>query len=221
MSDFQSFHFSADSVDFFRELKANNSKDWFEANKQRFEASVKSPSHEFADHLSQALCELSDRDVVPKVFRLHRDLRFSKDKTPYKPYQHFLFARSGLGKSGPSWFFALEPDRLVVGAGVFQFEKAGLDAFRSAMNGVEAGKLSTILADLHAKGFTLSEAELKRVPRGYDADHPYADLLRRKSLAVWKDLDVVMASQAGLLPALMADYEQLLPIDRWLERCFL
>ena len=218
-SDRMSFAFPTDAVDFFRELKANNTKEWFADNKDRHKRSVQAPSKEFAEHMTQSLQELADMDLESKIFRIHRDLRFSKDKTPYKPYQHFLFSPPGRGKAGPSFFFALEPDKLILGVGMFEFSKPELDIYRKSVDSVLGEELDGLLTKQLDQGHRLREPSLKKVPRGYASDHPRSELLKRKGLSVWKDLpDVGMANQTGLVDKMVAEYAPLLPVFRWLHQ---
>lgn len=175
---FSGFH--ADGPQFLDELSNNNTKDWFHANKSRFKESLETPAKDFVAQMIDALGE----GWKGKIFRIYRDLRFSKDKTPYNTHLRIGFFKdreAGL-------FFSLEPDELILGAGVFDFGKEGLVRFRDAVASDKDGKRLENLLNTHLEsGYRLDEAELKKVPRGYDKEHERSVLLRRKSLALWRD----------------------------------
>ena len=214
----EGFSFSKDALDFFADLKVNNSKEWFADNKPRYEQSVHKPSKIFVEHLQPVLEELSGDRMVPKIFRIHRDLRFSKDKTPYKAYQHFLFSPSGRGKSGPAFFFGLEPERLFVGAGMFDFSKSELDQFRQKVLAREGAELASMLDRLLKQGKRLHEPALKKVPRGFDPEHERSRLLLHKGLSVWSDIeDPMQATRSDLIPFLETEFKTMLPIYSWLS----
>ena len=212
------FAFPEDALSFFAELKANNSKEWFAENKPRFESSVQAPSKMFVELLRPILEELAGHELVPKIFRIHRDLRFSKDKTPYKAYQHFLFSPPGRGKAGPAFFFALEPHKLFVGAGMFDFTKTELDRFRKLVIGSDGAELAAILDAQIASGHRLHDPALKKIPRGFDPDHERANLLLHKGLSVWKDIDdPLIATRPDLIAYLEQQFKDVLPVYRWLS----
>ena len=126
-----------------------------------------------------------------KIFRINRDVRFSKDKTPYNTHIRMLFHPVMEVKAcgdAPAFFLSLEIDHLIIGTGLREFSKDFLVRYRSAVDDADKGtKLEQLLAaQLAVSGTYLEEPELKRVPNGYDADHPRGELLRRKSLSIWQ-----------------------------------
>lgn len=211
------FHFTPQAVTFLNALKANNNRDWFADHKGDYDTYVKDASVAFCRLMVDALDGLTGATHQSKVFRIYRDVRFAKDKTPYKPYQHILFAAGDHRQTSSAWFFGLEPDRLVLGAGKFTFEGEGLLRYREAVAGPGGIELAQIVDGLREQGARLNEPQLKRVPSGYDKDHPRADLLRRKGLALWIDLDVALASEGDLVARCLAEFERLRPLVEWLE----
>ncbi len=206
---------SAETCTFLRDLKANNTREWFQANKPAYEAALKAPSAAFADAMAAALEAACGEPCTPKVFRIHRDVRFSKDKTPYNAHLHISFAPEG---KPPAWMFGLEPDRLVLGVGTFQFDKAELDAYRARIDGPDGAALAETLAKLQADGVRLSDPDLKRVPAPYPADHPRGDLLRHKGLAAWiDDLDQSQAFADQGPARCTAALVRLKPVFDWLR----
>ncbi|MBH23497.1 MAG: TIGR02453 family protein [Myxococcales bacterium] len=190
--------FPKDSVTFFEELVENNDRDWFEANKPRYEDSVLTPSRLFVGAMGEALRELSP-DVVadPRVnrslFRIYRDVRFSKDKRPYKTNLALLFWE-GEGKrmTCSSYYMHLEPPNLMLAAGLYQLPRHLLDTYRDEVADPAVGPaLSDIVATLEAsETYQVGGERYKRVPRGYDKEHPRAELLKRKGLYTWLEVPV-------------------------------
>lgn len=211
------FHFAPKAVAFLTDLKANNNRDWFGDHKEDYDLYVKDASVAFCRLMVDALDGLTGSAHQSKIFRIYRDVRFAKDKTPYKPYQHILFAAGDHRHTKSAWFFGLEPDRLMLGAGKFSFDGEGLVRYREAVAGPRGAELAQILEALQGQGARLNEPQLKRVPSGYDKEHPRADLLRRKGLALWLDLDVGAASEGDLVATCLAAFEQLRPLVGWLE----
>jgi len=211
------FHYAAKAVEFLTQLQANNNRDWFAVHKADYDVYVKDASVAFCRLMIDALDGLTGTAHQSKIFRIYRDVRFAKDKTPYKPYQHILFAAGDHRQTTSAWFFGLEPDRLTLGAGKFSFDGESLVRYREAVAGKRGAELAQIVEGLQGQGARLNEPQLKRVPSGYDKDHPRADLLRRKGLALWIDLDVSVASEGDLVATCLAEFERLMPLVGWLE----
>lgn len=209
--------FPQEGVAFLRGLEANNDKGWFAANKSVYERAIKQPAAMFCQAVVSRLTALTGADHAAKIYRLHRDLRFSKDPTPYNAHLHISFVREGEGGVGPAWLFGLEPGRLVLGVGVMAFEKAALETFRHRVTGPQGAALSAVLDRLRGTGIRIGAPELKRVPRGFDPDHAHADLLRRKGLTVWKDFpDPMATTRPDWLDTCLSGFDQLRPVYDWL-----
>ena len=209
--------FPKEAVKFLSDLKANNTRDWFTANKATYESAIKGPAAEFCEAMSGKLEKLTGTPCKSKVFRIHRDLRFSKDKTPYNAHLHISFTPETGQASPPCWFFGLEPTRIVLGAGTFGFDKSALEAFRERVDGPDGKKLAKLLEKLGAQGARIGEPDLKRVPSGYAQDHPRADLLRRKGLSAWLDTeDTKTASSPDFVATCQVKFKTLRPIYDWL-----
>ncbi len=211
------FHFTPQAVQFLTDLKANNDREWFADHKADYELYVKDATVAFSRLMVDGLDGLTGAAHQSKIFRIYRDVRFAKDKSPYKPYQHVLFAAGDHRHASTAWFFGLEPDRLMLGAGKFSFDGKGLVRYREAVAGSRGVELAQIVEGLQGQGARLNEPQLKRVPSGYDKEHPRADLLRRKGLALWIDLDVGVASEGDLVATCLAEFERLRPLVGWLD----
>lgn len=214
--------FSRRAMAFLGDLRANNNRDWFTANRPIYDETIGIPAERLLRIMAPRLAVLAGHPVRGKIFRIHRDIRFSKDKSPYNAHLHMAFTaegRPGMKCEGSGFFLALEPDRLTLGAGVFEFAGAALDAYRKAVADRRSGEaLAKILAGLTAAGFRLEGQQLKRVPVPFEPDHPRADLLRRKGLSAWCDLtDQTVISSPALFGACIASFEALAPFHRWLS----
>jgi uncharacterized protein (TIGR02453 family) len=162
------------AVAFYAELEGDNSREFWAAHKETYETKVREPMLALLD-------ELEDEFGPAKLFRPHRDLRFSKDKTPYKTAQGaFVGARMGTG-----WYVRVGADGLVAGGGFRSHGSPEVRALRVAVDDDTTGpELAEILGRLEREGFELEGDETTRVPRGYPADHPRAELLTCRSLMV-------------------------------------
>lgn len=176
------------TFDFLNELKRNNNREWFTENKKSYLASQKE-----LENLAEVLLEKVSKfdeleETQPKktLFRIYRDVRFSKNKEPYKTNRSGYFARRGAERRG-SYYFSIEPGNTVVGGGFYQPEADDLNHIRQQLD-LNATPLKDLLSDRkfkHQFGEMLGE-KLKTKPRGFELDHPDIDLLRYKSFYFMK-----------------------------------
>ncbi len=171
--------FPPEAIAFYEGLVADNSKQYWEANKPVFERAVRGPM--------LAIVEAFDEEYRPfRIFRPYRDVRFSKDKSPYKTQ---LGAYSE-GQGGSDHYLAISAGGLFVACGYHQMAVDQIARYREAVAGEDGARLPGLIAEAEANGLSVGggmEAALKRVPRGYPTEHPRADLLRRKGLTAWVD----------------------------------
>ena len=180
-------HFTPDLFEFLLELRANNSREWFQANKGRYEQHVKEPLIQFIADFGPKLQSISEHFVADtranggSMFRIYRDVRFSKDKTPYKTQAAAHF-RHEVGKSAhaPGFYLHLAPDEVFAGVGLWQPDSATLGRIRGRIdsNPKEWERVAKDPDFLDA--FELTGSSLKRPPKGFDADHPCIEDLKRK-----------------------------------------
>jgi uncharacterized protein (TIGR02453 family) len=177
---------------FFAALARNQRREWFQAHRAEYEQGWLAPMKALLAEVRGRLEPLFRHDELapPKVFRIHRDVRFSKDKSPYKTHIGGYVALDGAGQ-GPSAAAALYlhvgARELFVAAGQYVMDADQLMAFREAVvdDAGRGAELGALLRKLTRAGFGVgSHATLQRVPRGFDPDHPRADLLKRKGLIV-------------------------------------
>ena len=167
---------SEDCQRFFIGLELDNSKKYFEANRRTYENSVKGPM--------VALLESLEPDFgAGKVFRANRDIRFSKDKSPYKTN---IAADVGMGAKGG--YLSLDACGFTVATGRYLMSPEEIARFRKKVAADASGtQLAGIVTKLKKSGYDLGGEELKRVPPPWPQEHPRAELLRRKSLYAWKN----------------------------------
>lgn len=200
----------ADARGFFAELAQNNTRDWFQSQKSRYDAKLKAPALALLEQIAPQLEQRLDQSVKTKLFRAHRDVRFSKDKTPYTLHLHMLWAPQGSGTQ-PAYFFGISGDYVTAGAGLMGFDKAQQSAWRAFIAEREGAGFQSKLDALCASGATLGEPELKRVPSPFDKDHPRGALLRRKSFALHRDV-AQQAAQSSLPDAIISAFDAAEPL---------
>lgn len=210
-------HFPAETLDFLTALRANNDRDWFAENKTVYERTVKAPAEEFCRAMTARLEDMTGQPLRPKIFRIYRDIRFSRDKRPYNAHLHISFTPETGGTPRPGWYFGLEPDLLTAGVGIFELAGADLDAFRARVADKDGERLARLIEDFPGS-VRLSSPELKRVPQPYAADHPHAELLRRKSLSGWVDFaNPREACEHGFVDRCLDAFALMKPLFNWLN----
>ena len=173
--------------DFLRQLKANNERAWFEANRARYVADVREPMLDFIAAFAAPLAEISPHFVADpranggSLFRIYRDTRFSPDKTPYKTNAgaHFRHV-AGKDAHAPGFYLHLEPDSCFAGCGIWHPDSEALASIRNAIADNPGPWQRITRAKTFRDTFTLMGQSLKRPPRGYDAAHPLIEDLKRK-----------------------------------------
>lgn len=177
-----------DARAFLAELAVHNSRDWFAGQKNRYDTTVKAPAQLLLDQVAYDLGRQTGVPLTPKLFRPQRDVRFSKDKTPYHTHLHMMWSIGGSGPKQPALFFGLSPDYVKIGGGIMGFDKTTLTGWRNAVDGPFGDQVHQVLDDLAMLGLAAAEPELKRIPAPFGKDTRHGDLLRRKSLTLWRDV---------------------------------
>jgi len=199
--------FPAAALDFYDDLELDNSKTYWTAHKHVYEESVRAP-------MAALLGELEEEFGAAKLFRPYRDVRFARDKTPYKTHQGaFIDVGPATG-----WYVELAAPGVRVAAGFYDAGSERLARVRNAIDDNRRGKqLEKLLAGLTAAGWTVGGDRLKTSPRGYDAEHPRIELLRHKSLTVSKSYGFEpIIHKPELAGAVRADWQATKPLITWL-----
>lgn len=202
------------ALPFFRSLAQNNEKSFFEEHKAHYTNDIRKPAALFADITGGELGRLSGTVFKPKVFRINRDVRFSKDKTPYNTHLHLSWGEA-VEEPRPTWFWGLSPDYFILGVGLMGLKGPSLARFREMVDR-SGDDLQSAIDGAASKGARISdygEAPLKRVPKPFDPDHPHAELLKRKTLAMHIDFDDTWRAP-GLVKATLGRAEDLMPVYR-------
>jgi uncharacterized protein (TIGR02453 family) len=208
---------------FLKSLKRNNRREWFQERKEIYLETVRQPMTQLVDALNRQLASFApDYINVPEksIYRVYRDTRFSHDKTPYKTHIAAIFPRRGMEKHvGGGFYISVSPWDLEVAGGVYMPGPDQLNLIRHYLAG-HAAEFRRI-----ASGRTLQKLmgevvgeQLARVPKGFERDHPAADLVRYKQIYVDAALDPALALTAKLLPELVARFKAMQPLVDFLNR---
>ncbi len=189
--------FTRKTFNFLKELAANNNRDWFNANKERYETDVRTPALDYIEAMAQPIAKVSPHFVVSakktggSMMRVYRDTRFGKDKTPYKTNIGIQFRHvRGKDVHAPGFYLHIEPGACFIGAGIWKPESSTLNAVRSLID-ENPKEWSTLLKKVCVKGqFELSGDSLKRPPKGFAAEHPMIEHLKRRDFVGIRNLPV-------------------------------
>jgi len=198
--------FPVAALDFYDDLEVDNTKSFWEEHKAVYRDAVLEPM--------KALCAaLAPEFGEAKIFRPYRDVRFAKDKTPYKTAQGAYVA------TGPAtgWYVQISARGLITGGGFYDADAERLGYFRAAIDDDRTGpQLEKLLAKLAKQGWEIGGDVLKTAPRGYPADHPRIELLRHKSLTLTRShgFEPVIHT-ADLVDAVRRDWRQVTPLLDW------
>jgi len=217
--------FPKGGFDFFFELQTRQSREWFKANKGRFEELWQRPMEalleELAERLQKDFPEIGQ--ARRKVFRIQRDTRFSADKSPYKTHiaGHIPVRPQAEGDwSVPSVYVHFGLEENVAALGQWELDNDGLQRFRKAIDADKSGaQLQTIMDGLGKKGYDVhSHHSLKRVPPPYKQDHPRAELLKLKGLAVGTpEIPEELMPSHELADWLVEHFREAAPVAHWLD----
>lgn len=219
--------FPKEVITFYKDLVRNNNKEWFEAHKTDYKNHVIKPAQNFVLAMGERLRTISPGLVADtrtngagSIFRIYRDTRFSHDKSPYKTFLGiFLWEGSRKKMENSGFYFHLEPDKLMLGAGIYIFPKPLLKIYRDAvvhpdhgMTLLEAIESVTVTGEYQVGG-----KHYKRIPRGYDGTHKNAELLKYNGLhaVIENGIPDELYSEA-LLDYCFERFYDMYPIHRWL-----
>jgi uncharacterized protein (TIGR02453 family) len=218
------------ALTFLRQLRRNNRREWFTERKARFEELLMVPMREFVEEMDVRLAHLAPEiGGSPKrsIFRIHRDVRFSRDKSPYKTHVACWFtalaAGHGVGSethgAGAGFYFHLEPGASLVAGGIWMPPRDSLQRIREAIAEAPREFERSITAPAFRRRFgsLTEERVLVRVPRPWDAAHPAARWLRFQSFTASAPLADATVTGPRLLAAVERDVRVLLPMVRWLN----
>jgi uncharacterized protein (TIGR02453 family) len=193
----------AEALEFFDGLEAENTKAFWERNRSTYETLVRAPMEALVDELSPK--------TGGRIFRPYRDVRFSKDKSPYK---------TSIAAMVDDGYVQLTAHGLGAGAGMWEMAPDQIERYREAVDRNASGaKLERIVTDIRdAQVLVSGHGELKTVPRGYPKDHPRVELLRYKGLTAWRDWEpAAWLGTAKAKDRLVEFFSVTRPLRRWLD----
>lgn len=200
--------FGPDAVGFYQQLVGDNTREFWQAHRAVYDEQIRGP-------MEALLAELSGEFGTPKVFRPHRDVRFSPNKAPYKTHQ------GGWIPVGPAtgWYLEVSGEGFICGAGFYHADAERLAALRGRIDDEDDGaELERLDAALTASGYLRDGERVKTVPRGWSAQHPRIDLLRHRSLSYSVQPDDALITSAALTDVVRGHWRELRPLLDWLTR---
>jgi uncharacterized protein (TIGR02453 family) len=214
--------FPDEALPFFRSLKRNNRREWFQPRKHIYDEKVRGPMIELVAALNAEMMKFAPayvREPADAIYRIYRDTRFSPDKTPYKTHIAAIFPKRGFEKhAGAGLYFSVSPEEGEVAGGVYMPTPDVLRAIRMHLLDnheefraiLRARQLRTLLGELQGD-------QLSRVPKGFPAEHPAADLVRYKQWLVYVTLDPSIATTRKLFSEVSKRFRAMMPFLEFLN----
>lgn len=213
--------FPPEGIEFFAKLMRNNRREWFQPRKEIFETRLKQPMRELVEALNGELKKFAPdyvTDPDKAIYRIYRDTRFSNDKTPYKDHiAASFFRRGGSGHGTGGFYCAVSHKEVAIGGGVYMPDAELLMAMRQRIAErheelrrlLRAKAVRTLLGELQGE-------QLTRVPKGFPADHPAADLLRYKRFILYVELAPELATSGELFGEIATRFRAIAPFVKFL-----
>ena len=226
MSESGFSRFPAETRDFLTGIAADNGKDWFEANRGLYEAGYVEPARRFVEAMGPKLKAISsgvryEPKINGSISRINRDVRFSKDKRPYKDHLDIWFWHGEKkGWDRPGFYLRITPATIFIGSGMHALDGAMLDRFRRAILSEGPGRsLTKAIHAVKAAGpYEVGGATRKSVPRGFDTSHERAGLLLHEGLYAGLELPAADALADGFADRAFKHFSATWPIGQWLLR---
>jgi uncharacterized protein (TIGR02453 family) len=203
--------FGEHAIDFYDGLEVDNTKAYWDDNREIYQGDVRAP-------MEALLAELTDEFATDfgtaKIFRPYRDVRFAKDKSPYKTQCGGVIEQ---GRGGGAYYVAISPAGIRVGGGCFHLESDQIARFRAAIDeDIHGSALEQLVNKLRKRGWEIHGERLKTKPKGYEADHPRIELLKHKSMyagQTWEPGDFL--HERKLLDRVRKAWRELRPFNEW------
>jgi len=218
--------FPREGLEFLEGLAQGNTREYFDAHRDTYQSALMQPAKDFVIALGEELAVRvspgirAEPRINGSILRINRDTRFSSDKRPYKDHIDFWFWEGeGPSRERPGLFMRLRPGTVTLGAGMHRFEAPALAAYRAAVADDARGRAleEALDASTRLRGTTVGGLAYKRIPRGFDADHPRAELLRHAALYVSGEWKLPRTVSGPAFVGWTAErLERLAPVERWL-----
>ncbi|NII10923.1 DUF2461 domain-containing protein [Oleiagrimonas sp. C23AA] len=216
-------YFSAATFRFLGDLRANNTREWFQAHKDDYERHVREPMLALITDLQPAVASISahyradPRKMGGSMFRVQRDTRFAHNKAPYKPWGGArLFHERRREVQAPSFYLHIEPESSFAGGGLWHPESANLKRIREFIANNPAAWQRAAHSEAFQRHFGFWGERLKRPPRGFEPDHPLIEDLKLKNFAAGQDITDAVVCSAELRPVLIDTFQRIAPLVDYL-----
>lgn len=218
-------YFTSATFKFLRDLARNNNREWFQANKMRYAETVQQPALRLIADLAQPLKKISPhyiadpRAVGGSLFRIHRDTRFSKEKTPYKTWagmQFFHMRRRELEGGTPVFYLHIQPGQCFIGGGHWHPQPEAVKHIRNYMVNNPASWKKATRAKCFLKHYKLDGRSLARPPRGFDPQHELIEDLKRQDFVAVASLEDAQFLSPGLPAVIIRHFQLAAPLVDWL-----
>jgi len=212
---------------FLNKLSKNNNREWFESNRNIYNSDFLEPLNYFVEEMGEKLLKLDPEiTAIPtinkSIFRLHRDVRFGKNKEPYKTNAGIIFWNGKAKKMESSGFyFHIEPKMFGVGVGMHIIPKNLLKPYRDVVaDPTSRNELNMVVKKVEKNGlYKVSGKNYKRVPKGYDPDSPYAEYLLHNGMFGWyESKDVKELYDGDAVNIIYKIFKDMLPLHKWLVK---
>ena len=214
--------FPKEGLKFLRSLKRNNNREWFQEHKSIYEEHVKQPMEDLIHALAAEFQRFAPEMIATprdSAYRIYRDTRFSKDKSPYKTHIAAVFPRSGLGKhDGAGFYLHIATSEVFIGGGLYMPEAEDLARVRQRIADDPAAFFRVIRGKQFKKLFgDVTGDQLARVPRGFPADHPAANYLRNKNFLAARSFPAETAVSPQFFRLIVETFKGMVPFVRFLN----
>ena len=215
--------FPKETFAFLEGITAHNEKAWFDAHRDLYDAGYVVPAKAFVEALGPALRKIApevtfEAKINGSLQRINRDIRFSKDKRPYKEHLNAWFwTGDNKGWQTPGFWFSLDPKEARLGVGMYGLEKDLLDSFRQSVIHPRSGKaLLAAVAKVRRAGYEVEGKTRKLMPRGFEAEPDCAEYLLYEGLYTSTSLPASAASKPDFVTVLAGHYQKMWPVGQWL-----
>jgi uncharacterized protein (TIGR02453 family) len=214
--------FPKEGVQFLRRLQRHNNREWFQEHKTIYEEFVKRPMAELIEAMGVAFQKFAPEMIAStkvSAYRIYRDTRFSRNKSPYKTHVAAVFPRAGLGKhEGAGFYLHISPSEFLIGGGLYMPMPEELNAVRQRIAADPASFMKIIRNTKFRKLFdNVGGEQLSRIPRGFPPTHPAADYLRHKQFLVGRTFPVEAATSSSFYKVTVETFQAMVPFVRFLN----
>ncbi|MFA5834989.1 MAG: DUF2461 domain-containing protein [Bacteroidota bacterium] len=216
--------FPKESIAFLKKLKKNNNRDWFNAHKNDYEEQIKFPMQSFIASLQPLFADFASQfDVHPKrsMFRIYRDTRFSKDKTPYKTHMaaHFVLRGKPKGFEGSGYYLHIAPGEVFIGGGIYLPDNDQLKKIRKYLAEHSKEFLAIINKPSFKKMFpAITGQKLSRPPKGYDPNHPMIEWLKMKQFFTGLEMKEEICHKKDFVKLIAKHCKELMPLVDFMNK---